>query len=387
DQKDLNEGVKIFNWGRRVSKGLGMWPLAPNNYIFVITFFYFTFAMGLEWLDFINSLHDLDKVINNLSDSLAFTHTFVRGLILRFHVKEIRMLINSSMQDFNIGTFKNSTEVKIFLNHIDRGKRVTRYIILFIAITEIIWFLQPLAIPGHFVSDNGTIKYILPYQFHIVYEIDSFKSYVITYILYTPHMFITGFSHSSTECFLITLVYYISGRLVIVAERINWLSKKKNFCEDDLNDIIKEYTRLLKLGETVINSYKSSLFIYMMNSTLLLCIIGYQILIHIMVGPKIKLIHCFVYIFTIYLVITVFCIVSERLIAENQKVCQAFWNCSWYNMPPKYVKKITLCILRSQKPLALKIGKFSYFGISTLTNTTKLAMSYLSVLRRFIITE
>lgn len=96
---------------------------------------------------------------------------------------------------------------------------------------------------------------------------------------------------------------------------------------------------------------------------------------------------------------------------QCDKVNEAFWNCKWYNMPPNMIKDIMYCILRSQNPLALKIGKFSYFGNNTLTivifffvhlyyfkialteilflffQVTKTAMGYLSVLRHFLIIE
>lgn len=54
-------------------------------------------------------------------------------------------------------------------------------------------------------------------------------------------------------------------------------------------------------------------------------------------------------------------------------------------MEREYVNDIIFCISRSQKSLALQAGKFAFFGNGTLTEVTKTAMGYLSVLRNFLI--
>ncbi|XP_053595983.1 odorant receptor 30a-like [Microplitis demolitor] len=387
DQKDLDEGLKIFDWSRRVSKFIGLWPLAPNNFIFFTTFSYFSVVMILEWMDFYYSLNDFDKILDNLTENLSFSQIYIRGIILKLQVNKLRQIIKVSMDGFNVNKFKNSSEIEIFLSFINKGKFFVKSIISFMAMTIITWYISPLTAPAPIADDNETIIYILPYRFHVVFEINDFKSYMLTYISYAPHSLIDCCSHASIECFLITLIYYLRGRLVILAGRINALNNKPKVEKYEINDIIAEHSRLLKFGETIISIYNTSLMVYMMSVTVLLCVIGYKILINFMTGPNADLVQYLIYIFITYLIIGLFCIVSERLISECNKVSEAFWNCEWYNMPPNTIKDIMFCILRSQKPLALQIGKFSYFNNNTLTIVTKTAMGYLSVLRHFVIIE
>lgn len=91
------------------------------------------------------------------------------------------------------------------------------------------------------------------------------------------------------------------------------------------------------MGEGIKSAYATSLLIYLMNGSILLCIIGYQILVvsqfffeffaiklieffffkqTVTLGIKKNLMPYFVFIMTVYLVITIFCILSEHLIAE-----------------------------------------------------------------------
>ncbi|XP_044588612.1 odorant receptor 2a-like [Cotesia glomerata] len=127
--------------------------------------------------------------------------------------------------------------------------------------------------------------------------------------------------------------------------------------------------------------------VYMICTTTCICVIGYKILVNCMTGPDADLVQFFIYIFAVYLIMTVFCFISEQLMSECDKVSEAFWNCEWYRMPPKTVVNVMFCIQRSQRPLTLKIGKFAHFGHNMLTVVTKTAMGYLSILRNFLVIE
>ncbi|XP_057334693.1 uncharacterized protein LOC130673619 isoform X2 [Microplitis mediator] len=387
DQKDLDEGLKIFNWIKYVSRTLGLWPLAQNNFVFFTTFSYFTVVMILEWMDVYYSLNDFDRVLDNLLENLSYSHIYVRGIILRLKINKIRQVIEDTIDNFSVDKFKNSSEIKIFLSYINEGKFFVKSFISFMAMTVIIWYISPLTAPAPIADDNETIIYILPYRFHVVFEINDYKSYMLTYISYAPYTFIHGCSHASVECILITLIYYLRGRLVILVGRINALTNKPKVEKYEINEIIVEHIELLKFGETVISTYSTSLMFYMMSATMALCVICYKILINFMIGPNKDLVQYLIYVLATYLIIGVLSTVSEGLISECNKVSEAFWNCEWYNMPLGSINDIMFCISRSQKPLALKIGKFSTFGNNTMTIVQKTAMGYLSVLRNFMVIE
>ncbi|KAH0535137.1 hypothetical protein KQX54_014024 [Cotesia glomerata] len=141
-----------------------------------------------------------------------------------------------------------------------------------------------------------------------------------------------------------------------------------------------------RMGEGIKSSYAIALLIYFINGTILLTIIGYQILVTLISGVSHNLMPYFVFILTVYLVISIFCILSEHLLAQSNNVRDAFWNCGWYDHPD-CMKDIAFCINRSQKPLGLTAGNFLTFSNSTLTDVTKTAMGYLSILRNFLLSE
>nr|AGG17946.1 olfactory receptor 13 [Microplitis mediator] len=394
DERDLESSVRAFYWGKWMSKWIGVWPLAPNFYLFNVTFAYFTAVMLLEYVDLFFCLPNFEKVLDNLTENLSFTIIYVRTLMLRVHNYKLGTAIRECLKDSSVSAFRNSKEIDIFVQYTKEGKFFAKFVIAFAAMTETSWYLRPITshtairvIADNETLNNVTLKFSLPFHFYVFYEINSIKTYALTYLSHGPFVPINGFGTASANCFLIALSFHISGRLAVLAERIKTLKDNPDSYKRELKLIIDEHIRLLRMGEDVKISYGVNLLVYLLNGTILLCIIGYQILLTLTVGPRTNIMPFIVYIMTMYMVISIFCILSENLIAESNKVCEAFWACGWYDMPPDCISDVYYCIARSQKPLALTAGKFLTFGYGTITDVTRTAVGYLSVLRNFLLLE
>lgn len=141
----LNEGVKVFDWARWISVGIGVWPLALNNYIFNIGFFYFTIVMIFKYIDLFVNIYDLKAVMENLSENIAFTIVYMYTFLIRVNIKKFIQVFEQVLMDYNSASaFKNIKEVKVFMIYANNTKVFTKYIIISIAMSEFLWFIQPL---------------------------------------------------------------------------------------------------------------------------------------------------------------------------------------------------------------------------------------------------
>ncbi|XP_057334695.1 odorant receptor 67a-like [Microplitis mediator] len=388
----LNEGVKVFDWARWISVGIGVWPLALNSYIFNIAFLYFTIVLILEYIDLFVHIYDFAAFVDNLSEILPFTIEYSYTFSLRFYNKKLAQVFKEALMDYNSASaFKNLKEVEVFITYTNTAKFFAKNIIIFVALTEIVWWLQPLLTFftfGNTISiDNKTTSFLLPYRFHIFYEINDIPMYLLTYFWQTPHAAINSFGISSLNVFLLILVFHISGRLAILALRIDEFEFKKINPRDELVEIIIEHIKIMKLGDKVSDIFATPLLIFFVLTNLLLCISVYKILLNFVMGLNSDVFQYFILLITIYLMLYVICMNGELLTLEGNKVSQAFYNCSGYDLPKDCVKNITYCLVRSQKPIAIKAGKFSTFSYGTLTDITKTAMGYLSILRKFLMEQ
>nr|WGO81822.1 olfactory receptor 152 [Microplitis mediator] len=373
----LNEGVKVFDWARWISVGIGVWPLTLNNYIFNIAFFYSTVVLIFEFIDLFVHIYDFAAVVDNLSESLAITIDYSYTFSLRFYHKKLAQVFKEALMDYNSASaFKNLGEVEVFMMYTNNAKVFTKYIIISIAMSEFLWYIQPLTTPTKsnnsadaLAIDNEMATFSLPYRIYAFYEINSLKNYVITYVSLSLFAVINALGIMSLNIFLIILVFHVSGRLAVLAIRIDDLQKNDSQPRDEFVDIITEHIKVLnRLGNDIADVFSTPLLIYFLLTNLLLCILGYEILLNFMSGLNSDIMQFIVLLSTVYLMLFIICMNSENLASESDNVCQAFYNCNWYNLPKNTVKDIIFCLVRSQKPLFLKAGKFATFSYITLTD-------------------
>lgn len=94
--------------------------------------------------------------------------------------------------------------------------------------------------------DNEMTTYILPYHIYVFYDINSFKNYVITYVSLSLFTVINALGIMSLNIFLIILVFHVSGRLAVLAIRIDELQKNIIKPRDQFVEIITEHIKVLK---------------------------------------------------------------------------------------------------------------------------------------------
>ncbi|KAK0177419.1 hypothetical protein PV328_001475 [Microctonus aethiopoides] len=467
DQKVFDQAAKVISWNNWLLSTLGLWPQVPNNFLFSINFGYFVYHMSLEYLDLFLFIDNLEHVIENLTENMAFTQIIMRIAMLKKYNRQLGAVINEALKDYDIKKYRNSDECKAFIDYMNKAKLFVKLLCIFVAMTASSYFMKPITSPPPVdESDdmdqiNATIPFILPYRFYVFYTINDSQTYMLTYASQFPFVFISGFGQTAADCLMVTLVFHVSGKLAVLAIRISEIKcDDAKICKVELNDIINEHSRLLRMGESIEEAFSETLLVHLVGATSLVCILGFQLLSisrrvlyqtasfrpregstigvlfqdfreshrfdknqwddaetafnsriktgiitnlqhkdlsaflsdtkqMIMVenyskGQNADIATFFVFIFLVFLVLYAHCVVGESLVTESHKVCEAYYDCKWYEMPKNTAKCLILCMARSQKPLGLTAGKFGTFCLSTLTDVVKTAMAYLSVLRSFL---
>ncbi|XP_077255745.1 odorant receptor 67a-like [Temnothorax americanus] len=405
DQKDLDRAAEVLSWNKRLMSMLGLWPFKPNTLIFSINFSYFSFLMILEYLDLLLFAGDLEHVIMNLTENMAFSQIFVRMSMLRLYNAQIGEVITEAMKDFDRTSYKTAEEVKTVMTYNARSKVFVKLLMTFVALTASSYYLTPIIIilgsgglPEIPISENVTqIIYLLPYRFHLFYAVESMRAYTITYALQMPFVFVSGFGQSAADCIMVTLVFHICGQMSVLALRINNIDTEVCDCKGEVRHVVRMHIRLLRMGQIIRKAFSVTLLAHLVGATSLVCILGYQILTNFARGERGVLVTFLIFQFLVLLILYAHCTVGENLLTEvifygrkikikrmqleliySAKVCQAFYDCHWYNMSKNNARMIILCMARSQKPLCLTAGKFTIFCLSTLTDICSIMRIHLA---------
>ncbi|XP_039301706.1 uncharacterized protein LOC105199148 [Solenopsis invicta] len=394
NQKELDRAAEVLSWNNRLMSLLGVWPSHPNDLIFSINFSYFGFLMILEYLDLFLYIDDLEQVVMNLTENMAFSQIFVRIFIMRLYNDQIGEILTEVEKDFDKTNYKTAEEIKSFITYNARSKMFMKLLMVFVALTASSYYLTPIIIilgsgslPKIVISENVTqIIYLLPYRFYTFYAVENMRTYVITYALEMPFVFVSGVGQAASDCVMVTLVFHICGQMSVLALRINSVDADNELydCRREVRHVVLMHIRLLRMGKRVEQIFSTTLLVHLIGATSLLCVLGYQILTNFAKGEKGVLVTFLIFQFLVLLILYVLCTVGESLLTESTKVCEAFYDCHWYSMSKNNAQMIILCMARSQKPLCLTAGKFTTICLSTLTDVLKTSMGYLSVLRSFL---
>lgn len=145
-QKELNRAALILSWNERIMSTLGLWPNTRNNIKFSINFGYFSFLMILEYMDLVVFINDLEHVIMNLTENMAFSQIFVRMIMLWIYNDEIGDVINETIKDFDHRRYKTIEERQLFITYNDKSKLFVKLLITFVALTASSYYLTPILV-------------------------------------------------------------------------------------------------------------------------------------------------------------------------------------------------------------------------------------------------
>ncbi|XP_067215826.1 putative odorant receptor 19b isoform X3 [Linepithema humile] len=139
-----------------------------------------------------------------------------------------------------------------------------------------------------------------------------------------------------------------------------------------------------RLAEILENNFNLMFLQQTLGTVFLLCLTIYHVLAMSEYGADINLITFILYTGCVLSTILAYCYVGECLINESAGLRETFYNSEWYSKPPLYVKSVSICMTRIEKPLILTNGKFIPLSLNTFTSIVKTSMAYLSMLRNFM---
>ncbi|KAF7378688.1 hypothetical protein HZH66_015475 [Vespula vulgaris] len=145
-QKELDRAALILSWNKKIMSTLGLWPNSRNNIKFSINFGYFSFLMILEYMDLVVFINDLEHVIMNLTENMAFSQIFVRMIMLWIYNDEIGDVINETIKDFDYRRYKSIEERQLFISYNTRSKLFVKLLITFVALTASSYYLTPILV-------------------------------------------------------------------------------------------------------------------------------------------------------------------------------------------------------------------------------------------------
>ena len=127
--------------------------------------------MTMEYLDLFLFIDNLEHVIMNLTENMAFSQIVVRMLMLRVYNFELGQVISDAMSDLGIKNYKSEKEKQMVLDYNARSKTFVKLLMVNVALTATSYYFQPI------LGQMGSRKYLHAVNYMCIHYIFYFVNW------------------------------------------------------------------------------------------------------------------------------------------------------------------------------------------------------------------
>ncbi|XP_026827628.1 uncharacterized protein LOC105278594 isoform X2 [Ooceraea biroi] len=304
----------------------GIWPFKQTYIRFTIYISYFILYLIMTYANFCNVFGNLELMVMNLVETIAYTMTFTIIWIVRCS-KLLKCLINVVKKDMMERKFEDSEEEKIYYNYNYISKIFTYGSIVGMFITVMLLYFRPLML---FLMNDQ--------------------------------------------------VFHICGELSILSYRIKNI-KVQSMMVKRFRTFVRMHLKIIWMAKSVDDIFNFILLDELLSNSIVLAISMYYVIMNLAIS---ELATCFTFIFFAAIALVIIygcCLISDQLTQQCINVLDAYYECDWYEMPLDCKRCLLICMIRGQVMLHLTAGRFYIFSLNSFTNVIKTSLAYLSMLR------
>ncbi|XP_032689602.1 odorant receptor 22c-like [Odontomachus brunneus] len=229
--------------------------------------------------------------------------------------------------------------------------------------------IKPLPCPGYFFSFNAQAS---P-TYEMIFAMQFFSGLIT-------------FSITTAVCGL-TAVFamHACGQLKILMKLMKHLFEEQWTEKHDmirkLAEVVEYQIRIRSFLQLVERTMQQMYLIELMGSTIIVCILGYCIIMEWENSNGIAMCSYFITFTTIMIIVFMFCYTGEQLTSQAEKVANTSCELEWYRLPDKTARSIVLVMIISNLPTKLTAGKIVDLSFKTFADVVKTSMTYFNILR------
>lgn len=189
------------------------------------------------------------------------------------------------------------------------------------------------------------------------------------------YIFVIHVTFLAQDLFLYSFITLISMHFNNLCKRLRDL-KKANRPESEakLIEVIKIHQTLIRLSGDLEKIFAVSIFFNFFESSIYLCLFGYQISIGSSLENTLKnIVLVLISLLQIFLV----CYYGSKLTNAGKEVVEAAYDLEWYGEAFKDGRSVILMMQRAQKPNVLTAWKFSVVSLEVYSSVSLIVCPYL----------
>ncbi|KAL6253411.1 hypothetical protein P5V15_005564 [Pogonomyrmex californicus] len=362
---------KVLAW-----PGIGVWPIDDDIFYSKIRCI---FAIVSE------NLMDVYLACENSSEDPIDTYVVASSAILVF-IKLTLLRMQRSTLSTNLYSFAaiqdwcgvedaRSREIMIQYARTARIISLSLFYSGFFAFTFYLLRLLPFV--------NATVNgrtYFLPTS--CLFDSISNLQYVLITFYQMIRLFIAYAGNCCTERIFVGITMHLCGQLELLMIDFQRLDHSKYKCQrgNIIEGFVVRHRQLIKLTETLEDSYSIIIFAQIFISAILICITGFGLIESFHINDTIMIVKSIVIMIVMLLQCFLYSYAEDNLRDQSEALSFALYDSNWYDFSPNDVRDLAFIMIKTNILIRLTAGKFFYVTRATFTDILKSAVSYLSAL-------
>uniref|UniRef100_A0A182PGB0 Uncharacterized protein n=1 Tax=Anopheles epiroticus TaxID=199890 RepID=A0A182PGB0_9DIPT len=306
-----------------------------------------------------------------LCDCLGPTFTAYLGLVRQYNLRLHRTELWSIVDEFE--TLKQSlklSEIRI----VQKYNRIDRFLAWAYLITAMSTGVLFVGVAIVLVALSEKSDWKLPLLMDFPFDVKQPVTFTIFFVWCSVAIFWVVLDCVACDSSFGTFSSCLVAHFVVIQQRFEELQF------DDRNrqlvKLIEYHKHILHMSDRVINAYKNVILNQLLISSLLLCMLGFQLVLS--AGTSIMVVYV-AYGTAITIQVTYYCYYGSQLYHESSLVHDAVFKSNWYDAEVTTQKMLINCMMRAKKPVNAKSG-FTQASLPTLNAILNSAGSYVALL-------
>ncbi|XP_077269562.1 odorant receptor 10-like isoform X1 [Temnothorax americanus] len=372
-----------FSMNRFFSRIIGTWPFARTNSIHLELIETVTLAflcIGLILCEMIPTVLYIFIILTDVRLRLKVMGVIIYSIVgiikygyLLFYKNQVRNCLMLIDEDWR--NVVNPSDRIAMIDKVRTGKRLIVMCALFAYLTGLGYrMIMPLSMGKIVTPQNVTIR-PLPCPAHLViFDVQRSPVYEIVYFI----QFCTGFIKYTITVVTFSFVTLCAMHFCVQSDILVTLmndfvneSRPENL-NKKLATIVEHQIKIRNFLQLVQNTTQYPNLIEVMGSTLLICLVGYYMMMewenYNIVGLCSFIIALTMLCFNIF----IYCYMGEQVVDQGDKVASTACTLEWHHLPEAKARSLILLIIVSITPLRLKAGNIIDLSLRTFGNVSNI---------------
>ncbi|XP_018406425.1 PREDICTED: odorant receptor 13a-like [Cyphomyrmex costatus] len=302
---------------------------------------------------------------------------------LLLHEKNIRRCLEHIEEDYRTITNTKTRDTMITTAKI--GRRLVSLCAIFMYGSGLSFrLILPFAKGKVVTPQNITLRPLPCPGYYIFFDVQVSPTYELIFAIQVLSGIVT-FSITTGLCGLATVfVMHACSQLKVLVNLMTNLVEEKWHEKRELNRklarMVEHQIRFRSFLQLIEKTLHQACLIELMGCTMLICLLGYFIIMEWENSNRIAMCSYFSSITSMMINVFMFCYTGEQLTVQAEKVARKSCVLEWYRLPNKDARGIVLIIIMSNLPAKITAGKIVDLSFKTYGDVVKTAVTYFNML-------